>query len=90
MKDLEEIMSDKYIVITNKGGAIKGPTTEILQLYNRLTSEMLKVKGVDKEILTKTFDMAFMDGDELLDLFKQELNQLIETLNKIKNENTTE
>ena len=83
MKELENLMSDSYIFITDKGIAVKGSSPEILTYYTKLTSEMLELKGVDKELLENAFNMAFMNTEELYDLFKKELNHFADTLKQI-------
>lgn len=91
MKELENLISDSYIIISDKGIAVKGTSPDLLSYYSRLTSEMLNLKGVDKKLLENAFNMAFMNTDELCDLFKKELNHLADTLKKITDDkNTTE
>ena len=82
-EELNELINcDAYIVISEKGVAINGSSPALVTLYSQLTKEMIGVKGVDKEMLQKSFDMAFMGKDELLELFKEQLNKFADTLKK--------
>jgi len=82
-EELNELINcDAYIVISENGVAINGISPKLLTLYSQLTREMQNLKGVDNKMLEKSFKMAFMEKDELLDLFKEELNKFADTLKK--------
>ncbi len=86
-EELKELINcDTYLVISENGVAVRGNSPELLTLYSQLTREMMKLKGVDKKILEQSFNMAFMEKDELLELFKEQLNKFADTLKKITND----
>ena len=77
-KDLGTLIDcDTVICISENGFGIHGSTPDLLTLYTRLTKEMLELRGANKEILEKAFEMAFMDKEELLDLLATSMSEVL-------------
>ncbi len=81
-KKIQKLLKDADAVIlaTDKGVGVCGFEPELVTNFGMIV-KYLAENGIPKEVLQLNFDMAFMTSEELDDLAKNKLDEL---LNKIK------
>ena len=72
--------ADTVLLVTDKGVGICGFEPDVLTHFGVLV-KYLAEQGISKEVLKLNFDAAFMTSEELDELAKSKLDEL---LNKIK------
>lgn len=75
----KESKGEAVIFTTEAGSYINGNAVDLVTLFTALTGSLHK-NGVSKEILDTAYELAFKDGEELLDEIMNRLEKVMAEL----------
>lgn len=75
----KENKGEAVIFLTEAGAYINGNAVDLVSLFSMLTGSLRK-NGVSKEILDTAYELAFKDGEELLDEIMKRLDEAMAEL----------